>query len=57
MIAIVQLASDFNSLLKYFCGYWKATKIFLLNIFSNEIIANEKFPEYGMCDESNLLHV
>ena len=28
MILIEQLASDFNLLLKYFCGYWEATKIF-----------------------------
>ena len=40
-VAIEQLASDFNPLLKYFCGYWEATKFFLFNIFNNEIIANE----------------
>ena len=40
---IQYVASDFNSLLKYFCGYWETTKNFLSNIFSNEIIPDEKF--------------
>ena len=35
--AIEQLASDFNSVLKYFHGYWKTMKIFFSNIFYNEI--------------------
>ena len=50
MIAIKQLyiASDFNSSLKYFCGYWETTKKFLSNIFSNEITPDENFPGYGM---------
>ena len=52
MIADKQLAtyiaSDFNSLLKYFRGYWVTTKIFLLNIFSNEIIPDENFPDYSI---------
>ena len=43
MIAIEQLASNFNSLLKYFSGYWETTKHFLLNIFNNEIITNKIF--------------
>ena len=47
MIANEQLASDFNLLFKYFCGYWEATKIFLLNILNTKIIGNENFPEYG----------
>ena len=47
VIAIEQLASDFNSL-KYFRGYWEITKIFVLNIFNNKGIPNENFPEYGM---------
>ena len=47
MIAIEQLTSNFSLLLKYFCGYWETTKIFLSNIF-NEIIASENFPEYGI---------
>ena len=47
MISIEQLASDFNLLLKYFCGYWEATKNFLLDIFNNKIIPNKKFPEYS----------
>ena len=55
MIAIEQLfiASNFNSLLKYFRVYWETTKIFLLNIYSNEIIPDKNFPDYGM---SNLAH-
>ena len=36
MIAIEQLASDFNLLYKYFCGYWEAAKIFLLNILNTK---------------------
>ena len=48
VIAIEQLASNFNSLLKYFRGYWETTKIFVLNIFKNKVIPNENFPEYGM---------
>ena len=47
MIAIEQLASDFSLLLEYFRGYQVTMKIFLLNIFNNEIIANENFPKYG----------
>ena len=47
MISIEQLASNFNLLLKYFCGYWEATKTFLLDIFNNKIIPNKKFPEYS----------
>ena len=38
MIAIEQLASDFKSLLEYFCGYWEIRKIFFLNIFNNKMI-------------------
>ena len=53
MIAIEQLASDFNPLLKYFCGCWETTKAFLSNTFSNEIIANKNFLEYGVYDESD----
>ena len=41
------IASDLNSLLKYFHGYWETTKIFLLNIYSNGIISDEKFPDNG----------
>ena len=50
MIAIEQLfiASDFNLLLKYFHGYWETTKIFLWNIFSNEIIPDKNFPDYSI---------
>ena len=51
MIAIEQLASyiasDFNSLLKYFRGYWETTKNFLSNICSNKIIPEENFPDYS----------
>ena len=51
MITIEQLdlaiASDFNSLLKYFRGYWETMEIFLSNIYSNEIISDENFPDYG----------
>ena len=53
MIAIGQLHiysySDFNSLLKYFRGYWETTKNFLSNIYSNEIIPDENFPDNGKC--------
>ena len=48
MIANEQLASNFYSLLKYFHEYCKTTKIFLSNIFSNEIISDENFPDYGI---------
>ena len=50
MIAIKQLyiSSDFNLLLKYFHGYWETTKIFLSNIFSNEIIPDKNFPDYDI---------
>ena len=48
MIAHKQLASDFNSLLKYFREYCKTTKNFLSNIFSNEIISDENLPDYGI---------
>ena len=47
MIAIEQLPSDFNLVLKYFHGYWETMKIFLSNIFNNEINPNQNFPEYG----------
>ena len=51
MIAIEQLykaiVSNFNSLLKYFRVHWETTKIFLSNIYSNEIIPDENFPGYG----------
>ena len=49
MIAIEHLyiACDLNLLLKYFCRYWEATKIFLSNIFSNEIILDKNFPDHG----------
>ena len=36
MIAIEQLASDFNPLLKYFCGYWEATKFFSLTFLTTK---------------------
>ena len=45
---LYRLASDFNSLLKYFHGYWETTKTFLSNIFHNEIISDEYFPDYGI---------
>ena len=52
--AIEQLASDINSVLKYFHGYWKTMKIFLSHIFNNEIIPNKIFSEHGrknyICD-------
>ena len=48
MIAIEQLASDFNSLLNYFLAYWETTKIFLSNTFNYQVIPNEKFPEYSI---------
>ena len=35
------------SLLKYFCGYWYGMKVILSNIFNNEIIPDENFPDYG----------
>ena len=35
-------------MLKYSRGYWETTKIFLLNIFNNEIIPDENFPDYGI---------
>ena len=38
MIATEQLANDFNLLFKYFCGYWEATNIFLLNILNIKIL-------------------
>ena len=41
-------ATNFNSLLKYFCGYWETTKNFLSNILNSKIIANKNFAEYGM---------
>ena len=47
MISNEQLGSDLILLLKYFCGYWEATKNFLLDIFNNKIIPNKKFPEYS----------
>ena len=50
LIAIEQLyyiASDFNSLLKYFRGYWETTKKLLSNIYSNKIIPDKHFPDYG----------
>ena len=47
-ITIEWLASDFNSLLKYFCWYWEIMKIFFSNIFNNEIITGKHFPEYNM---------
>ena len=48
MIAIEQLASDFNSLLNYFLAYWETTKNFLSNIFNYQVIQNETFPEYSI---------
>ena len=51
MITIEQLglaiASDFNSLLKYFRGYWETMEIFLSNVYSNEIISDKNFSDYG----------
>ena len=44
---IVHIASYSYRLLKYFHGYWQATKIILSNIFNNEIIPDENFPDYG----------
>ena len=44
---LTAIATDFNSLLKYFRQYWKTMKIFARNIVSNEIIANKNFPGYG----------
>ena len=55
MIAIEQLASNFNSLLKYFHQYWETTKTFLLNIFNNEINSKENFPEYEYYSVAKLL--
>ena len=45
---VVRIASYSYRLLKYFRGYWQATKIILSNIFNNEIIPDENFPDYGM---------
>ena len=49
MIAIEQLyiGSDFYSLLKYVRGCWETTKKFFSNIYSNKIIWDENFPDYG----------
>ena len=33
---------------KYFHGYWQATKIILSKIFNNEIIPDKDFPDYGI---------
>ena len=33
---------------KHFRGYWETTKNFLSNIFSNKIIPDENFPDYGI---------
>ena len=41
-------ASYFNSLLKYFRGYWETTKNFLSNIYNNEIIPDKNFPDYSI---------
>ena len=40
MIAIKQLASDFNLLLNYFLAYWETTKIFL-SIGNNPTTMND----------------
>ena len=51
MIAIQQVYIHIASkLLKYFCGYWETTKIFISNIYSNEIIPDENFQtiRYGI---------
>ena len=46
MITTEQLTSDFNLVLKFFRGHCKTVKIFLSNIFNNEIITNKNFSEY-----------
>ena len=48
MIAIEQLASDFNPLLNYFLANWETTKNFLSNTFNYKVIQNEIFPEYSI---------
>ena len=47
-IALHKWKCYFNSLLKYFRGYWQTTKIFLSNICNNEIIPDKNFPDYGI---------
>ena len=40
---VVHIANYSYRLLKYFHGYWQATKIILSNIFNNKIIPDENF--------------
>ena len=59
---VVRIANYSYRLLKYFHGYWQATKIILSNIFSNIITPDENFPDYGtklvyMCKYTHFMHI
>ena len=49
ILAIKVLASYSISLLKYYCWYWKATKIIHSNSLNKEIIIDENFPDDNSC--------
>ena len=59
---VVCIANYSYRLLKYFHGYWQATKFILSNIFNNKIIPDENFPDYCtelmyMCKYTHFMHI
>ena len=55
-IATEQLASDFNSLLIYFRGYWETIKLFVSNIVNNKSNSKRNFSrvQYAFMGKNNL---